>query len=104
MNLEKLSRAELVKLRADADAALATLDSRRKVEARKAAEAIAKQHGFNLAELVDAEKASKKKGQKNPAKYRNPANPGQTWTGRGRQPGWIKEALAANTSLDVLEI
>jgi DNA-binding protein H-NS len=104
MELEKLSRAELVKLRADVDAALATLDTRRKAEARAAAEAIAKQHGFNLSELLDAEKAGKKKGQKNPAKYRNPANPSQTWTGRGRQPAWIKAAVEANQSLDVFEI
>jgi DNA-binding protein H-NS len=25
-------------------------------------------------------------------KYRNPANPEQTWTGRGKKPGWLKEA------------
>lgn len=104
MNLEKLSRAELVKLRAEVDGALESLDLRRKAEARTAAEAIAREHGFNLADLLGAEKAGKKKGQKNPAKYRNPANPAQTWTGRGRQPAWIKEALAANKSLDIFEI
>lgn len=26
------------------------------------------------------------------AKYRNPANPEQTWTGRGKKPGWIGDA------------
>lgn len=25
-------------------------------------------------------------------KYRNPANPEQTWTGRGKKPGWLKQA------------
>jgi len=104
MDLEKLSRAELVKLRTEVELALESLDTRRKAEARGAAEAIARQHGFNLADLVEAEKAGKKKGQKNPAKYRNPANPSQTWTGRGHQPGWIKEALDAGKSLDVFEI
>jgi DNA-binding protein H-NS len=32
-------------------------------------------------------------------KYRNPANPKQTWTGRGRQPGWIKDGLAKGKKL-----
>ena len=25
-------------------------------------------------------------------KYRNPANPEQTWTGRGKKPGWLRDA------------
>lgn len=25
-------------------------------------------------------------------KFRNPANPEQTWTGRGKKPGWLKQA------------
>ncbi len=25
------------------------------------------------------------------AKYRNPTNPDQTWTGRGKKPGWLTE-------------
>lgn len=25
-------------------------------------------------------------------KYRNPENPEQTWTGRGKKPGWLKQA------------
>jgi len=29
------------------------------------------------------------------AKYRNPANPDQTWSGKGRQPDWFKKATAA---------
>ncbi len=26
-------------------------------------------------------------------KYRNPANPDQTWTGRGKQPNWLRDSL-----------
>jgi DNA-binding protein H-NS len=26
-------------------------------------------------------------------KYRNPANPEQTWTGHGKKPGWLKQAV-----------
>jgi DNA-binding protein H-NS len=37
-------------------------------------------------------------------RYRNPADSGQTWTGRGRQPRWIAEALASGRSLDEFKI
>ena len=29
------------------------------------------------------------KGVKLPAKYKNPLNPNQTWTGRGVDPAWV---------------
>ena len=28
-------------------------------------------------------------------KYRNPANPEQTWSGRGKRPNWFNDALKA---------
>ncbi|WP_407690599.1 H-NS histone family protein [Rhodophyticola porphyridii] len=37
-------------------------------------------------------------------KYRHPDNPSITWTGRGRRPTWINEALAAGKSLEDFEI
>ena len=33
-------------------------------------------------------------------KYRDPAKPENTWAGRGKQPGWLKEKLDAGASLD----
>lgn len=33
------------------------------------------------------------------AKYRDPAS-GKTWSGRGKQPNWIKEALGKGKSMD----
>lgn len=36
-------------------------------------------------------------GKKVPAKYRNPANPEQTWTGRGVSPAWVQELKTAGT-------
>jgi DNA-binding protein H-NS len=32
-------------------------------------------------------------------KYRNPDNPAETWTGRGRKPRWVQDALDAGRSL-----
>ncbi len=36
--------------------------------------------------------------------YRNPENPRQTWSGRGNQPAWIKEALKAGVTLEELQV
>ncbi|RME59368.1 H-NS histone family protein [Candidatus Parcubacteria bacterium] len=39
-----------------------------------------------------------------PPKYRNPDNPAETWTGRGRKPKWVEEALNQGKTLDDLLI
>ncbi len=102
INLEAMSREELETLKQGVNKALATLDQRRKADARKAAEEAVRQFGFSLDEVMGGKgKGSKSSGG---AKYRNPADPTQTWTGRGRQPGWIKEGLAAGKSLDYFAI
>src|SRR2546430_9534581 len=35
-------------------------------------------------------------------KFRNPKPPHQTWSGRGRQPRWVRELLAAGKTIDDL--
>jgi DNA-binding protein H-NS len=37
-------------------------------------------------------------------KYRNPENPSITWSGRGKQPVWVSEFLAAGGSIDTIRI
>lgn len=44
-----------------------------------------------------------KKGTRE-AKYRNPVNQNETWSGRGRQPDWFKKAIAAGKSPEDLAI
>ena len=33
-------------------------------------------------------------------KYKNPDNPAEVWSGRGRQPWWVREQLTTGKSLD----
>lgn len=75
------------------------------------AEAIAKvrslmaEYGLTLADL-GAGKPAKKPGSaigKVAAKYRDEAT-GNTWSGRGLQPNWLKAALAAGRSLDDFKV
>ncbi len=37
-------------------------------------------------------------------KYRHPENPEVTWSGRGRRPSWVNEALEKGRSLEDLAI
>ena len=37
-------------------------------------------------------------------RFRNPDNASQQWTGRGRQPKWVKEWVEGGKSLDKLRV
>lgn len=59
------------------------------------------QHGLTLADLSTRSAAPAPKGRsggKVPAKYRDPAT-GQTWSGRGLHPKWLKQAMAGGAKL-----
>ena len=98
IDLSKLDLDELKQLQKDVEKAVKNFEARRKQEALAAAEATAREMGFSLSELMSD--APKGKGAANPPKYRHPENPEVTWTGRGRQPAWIKEGLESGKSLD----
>ncbi|MGR2681498.1 H-NS histone family protein [Chromobacterium haemolyticum] len=44
------------------------------------------------------------KGMKHPARYRNPANYAETWTGLGRKPVWVQTYLDNGGKLDDIRI
>ena len=102
IDLSKMSMDELKQLRKDAEAAIKGFAERRRAEAMKAIEAVAKEHGMSVDEIVGGKGKSRK--AKAPAKYANPENPAETWSGRGRQPAWYKAAIEAGKSPKSLEI
>ncbi|MFO1371712.1 MAG: H-NS histone family protein [Candidatus Competibacteraceae bacterium] len=54
--------------------------------------AMASKLGMKVEDIISYESQKKKTSGK--PKYRNPADPEQTWTGRGKKPGWMRQALA----------
>jgi len=63
---------------------------------RERIEAMIKQEGYSLEDVFGGRgKRGKKSASPVAAKFRNPANAEQTWSGRGKRPGWFHEALAA---------
>lgn len=61
--------------------------------------ALMAEHGLTAADLTArVGKATKTSGSKVAAKYRNKAT-GETWSGRGLQPRWLKAALVSGKKL-----
>ena len=96
--------ATLQELLAQKEALEREIDLRKKQDR---AEAIAKvralmdEYGLTLADLSVRVpvKAASKTGAKVAAKFRNPST-GDTWSGRGLQPNWLKKELAAGRKLE----
>lgn len=102
IDLEGMDLKDLKDLRAKLDRAISSFEDRKMMKAREELEAFARDRGYNLGEL--AALATVKKRKPATAKYANPANSDETWSGRGRRPRWIEEALASGRSLDDLAI
>lgn len=87
--LEKMPLKDLVALDAKINAAIEEKRVSERHETRAAMEEMARKLGFSLGELFGVGRG---KGGKLAAKYRNPKDPSQTWSGRGRRPNWMSEA------------
>lgn len=87
--LDKMSVAELKDLRSRIDQAIAERQSAERVQLRQKLEAMAAESGFSLGDLM----GNARKGRPVAIKYRNPKDASQTWTGRGRPPRWLAEAM-----------
>ena len=100
-----MTRTELETLKRQVEKALVDVAEKDKKAALAAAEKAAAEHGFSLAEITGGVRKGKTGPRSSaPAKYHNPADPSQTWTGKGRQPAWFKQALANGTSPEAMEI
>ncbi|MEI4485434.1 H-NS histone family protein [Frigidibacter sp. MR17.14] len=102
IDLDGYGLKELKDLRTKVDRAISSYEDRQKLKAREEVEAFARDRGFSLDELAALQPVKKRK----PAdpKYANPADPSDTWSGRGRRPRWVEEALASGKELADLAI
>jgi DNA-binding protein H-NS len=103
INFEHLSLRELRDLQSKVNKAIDTYEIRMKKQALEELEERARSFGFTLAELVESQTAKRaRKRSEAAAKYANPADHTQTWTGRGRKPGWFIQALEEGRSPEYL--
>jgi len=93
VDLNSLSLKDLKELQSQVAKAIAGFEDRRKREAIAELEEIARAKGFSLAELTGATPTRKR--SPSVARYANPADKSDTWSGRGRKPRWFIEALSS---------
>ena len=115
IDLDRLSPRELDALINQAKKRKTTLGKRKPIAlVRRKVAALAKAEGYTVDELFGGAKAaptarkaagtprkpSKQAGKKVAPKYRNPANPKETWAGRGQQPRWLSALTAKGRKLE----
>ena len=102
MNLSTLTLPELRNLE---DKVRQEMQGRERQDLDKAREqimAIAQQAGIPLKQLI-LDGLHPRAG-KVAVQYRNPDNASEQWTGRGRQPLWVKSWVESGKSIDLLRV
>lgn len=79
---------------------------RRTKELRAEIDAMLDKEGLSIDDVYGGRAGKRTSGgrSKGPAKFRHPENPAKTWSGRGRQPVWYKEAIAAGKSPEDMHV
>ena len=92
---------ELLAQKAELEQQIQALSSAARADAIAQVKALMAQHGLTAADLAGgggtAAKRGGKPGSKVAAKYGDAD--GNTWSGRGLQPKWLKAAIASGTAL-----
>lgn len=97
MDLSQLSMAELKDLMEQARKEEKNRAKSEVEAARNEIYAIAHRMGLPLKDLIGP--GIRKATGKVAVQYRNPADSSQEWTGRGRQPKWIRELIASGADI-----
>jgi DNA-binding protein H-NS len=92
-DVDKMSYAELTEMELRIQRVKSQRQDADRTELRKKVAEMVKAHGFELSDLFG--KGRKGKGSV-AVKYRDPKNPENTWTGRGRMPRWMTAATKGN--------
>jgi DNA-binding protein H-NS len=104
IDLSKLSIEELENLVRDAQAEIVSRKEAEKQRVLDQIRELAASIGTTPEELLRQQAGGRGRGAKVEAKYRHPDDPSQTWSGRGKRPQWVNDALAAGKSLEDLAV
>jgi DNA-binding protein H-NS len=92
-DIDKMSFAQLAAMEQRIARAKAEKQDEERAALKKKVTDFVKSHGFALKDLFGGR--AKLRGAV-AAKYRDPANPENTWAGRGRMPRWMAAATKGN--------
>jgi DNA-binding protein H-NS len=103
MDLSNMSLGDLRNLQDQIKQEMKKREQEEVQKAREQIQAIAQRVGLPLKDLITASGRGAKAGSV-AVRYRHPENQAQQWTGRGRQPKWVKEWVEGGKSLDKLRV
>lgn len=95
VNVDRMSLKDLIDLEAKVQKAIAVARDRERAEVKQALANMAEKRGFTVGELF----GGRGRGKTSAAKYVNPDNRAETWTGRGRKPNWLVAKLKKGAKL-----
>lgn len=90
--------SELLAQKAAIEQQIAEAQRAERADAIARVRALMAEHGLTPADISAKAASPKRAGGKVAPKYRD-ASTGDTWSGRGLQPRWLKQALAAGAKL-----
>ena len=103
MDLSNMSVGDLRNLQDQIKQEMKKREHQEVAKAREQILAIAQSVGVPLKDLIGTGVARRKPARV-AVRYRHPDNSAQQWTGRGRQPKWVKEWVEGGKSLDKLRV
>ena len=108
MDLSKMSLAEMRELQEKLEQETKKREQEEVAKAREQILAIAQRVGIPLNVLMGGELEGKPRVVKGKGRvkvrYRHPSDASAQWSGRGRQPQWVREWLASGKPLEALQV
>ncbi|MGA7117613.1 MAG: H-NS histone family protein [Hyphomicrobium sp.] len=99
VNVDRMSLKEINDLEAKIAKAKSAAREKAKSDLKDRIDRLVEGSGFTVAELYGF--AARGRGRsKSAAKYANPENKTETWTGRGRKPNWLVARLKKGAKID----
>ncbi len=96
IDIKNLNHNQLTDLISKATTRQTELRKEKVVKLREKVHALIKAEGYTFEDVFGGQRGGKRRSTGTVApKYRNPANPEQTWSGRGKHPRWFNDALKA---------
>lgn len=103
VNVDKMTLREINDLEARLAKAKSQARDKAKNDLKDKIERLLDGTGFSISELYGFAGKGRGKG-KSAAKYANPDNRSETWTGRGRKPNWLVARLKKGADTSDFEI
>jgi len=102
MDLSTLDYTQLLDLKTQLEREINARQAEEKANAKRQILELVKTYGLTVEEVLSKPVAASRKPVE--AKYRNPDDANQTWSGRGRKPAWVQQYVDAGFKIEDLAI